>query len=92
MFKSAHTLIPFLSSEVVIETCVVARVAEEGRETWARGAERCNFPKASQRSSFLKVSNFNMLIIILYTRARSLSRLVKLFYLSKRKFLNSAAY
>ena len=50
MFKSAHSLIPFISSDLVIETFVVARGAEERKRDVLRGETSvANFPKASSK-------------------------------------------
>ena len=50
MFKSAHSLIPFISSDLVIETFVVARVAEERKRDVLRGDE--HFQPSEGSSTF----------------------------------------
>ena len=72
----------------MIETFVVARVAEEGRETRARGDERCNLSKSFSTFKLLKrlVIFYAHISFYLYVLARSLSRLVKIVLLVKENF------
>ena len=87
MFKRAHTLIPFISSDLVIETFVVARVAEERKRDVLRGRRMFStFRRLINVQVSKEVSKFIMLILVLFTCACTLSRLVKTVLLEKENF------